>query len=135
MSLHDISGERKAWLAENAVNDQHPFAPYQPSFIVPEYGSITAADNTTALYYKLYKPKDFKLGKNYPAVVYVYGGPHAQRVTNQWKGVDIAQLLAQSGYVVFQLDNRGSNYRGTAFEFPLYKKLGDVETSRSNCRR
>ena len=71
---------------------------------------------------------EIEKGKKYPVVVGVYGGPGAQRVTNSWSAKDLYfQYLAQNGYVVFQLDNRGSENRGKAFEDPIYKKLAVVE--------
>ena len=60
-------------------------------------------------------------------IVNVYGGQHAQRVMNKWKGADINQYFVSQGYIVLQLDNRGSNYRGTAFEFAIHNHLGKVE--------
>ncbi len=59
----------------------------------------------------------------------MYGGPHAQLVKNVWQGADMTQYMLQQGYIVFQLDNRGSNYRGTEFEFSIYEKLGQVEVN------
>ncbi|WP_440875713.1 DPP IV N-terminal domain-containing protein [Thalassotalea sp. PLHSN55] len=127
VSLHASSGEQLTWLEENAVNDSHPIKPFFEQLIQPEFGSIKSDDNSTNLYYKLYKPSNMQPGKKYPVIVKVYGGPHAQRVTNRWQGGDMMQYMAQQGYVVFQLDNRGSNYRGTAFEFPIYQNLATVE--------
>ena len=127
VSLHQSSGERITWLAENTVTEKHPIKPYFEQLIAPEFGSLKSDDGTTELYYKLYKPTNMKPGKQYPVIVKVYGGPHAQRVTNRWQGGDMMQYMAQQGYVVFQLDNRGSNYRGTAFEFPIYQNLATVE--------
>ena len=129
VSLHQSTGEHVTWLEENAVTDIHPVKPYFEQLIQPEFGSLKSDDGTTALYYKLYKPADMVPGKKYPVIVKVYGGPHAQRVTNRWQGADMMQYMAQQGYVVFQLDNRGSNYRGTAFEFPIYENLGEVEVA------
>ena len=130
VSLHQIGGEHLTWLSENKLDEQHPLTPYLSDWVQPEFGSLKSDDNQADLYYKLYKPKNMAPGKQYPVVVRVYGGPHAQRVTNQWGGKEyLTQYLVQQGYVVFQLDNRGSNYRGTAFEFPIYEKLGDVEVT------
>jgi dipeptidyl-peptidase-4 len=96
---------------------------------MPEFGSLTADDGKTNLFYKLYKPKNMQPGKKYPVIVRVYGGPHAQRVTNSWQGADMTQYMLQQGYIVYQLDNRGSNYRGTDFEFPIYEELGNIEVN------
>ncbi len=127
VSLHQASGEHITWLAENKVDEQHPVYPYFDNLVMPEFGSLKSDDGTATLFYKLYKPKNLKPGKKYPVIVNVYGGPHAQRVTNKWQGADMTQYMLQQGYIVFQLDNRGSNYRGTAFEFPIFQQLGKIE--------
>jgi dipeptidyl-peptidase-4 len=129
VSLHLANGEHITWLAENKVTAAHPVAPYYDDLVMPEFGSLKSDDGQADLYYKLYKPKNMQPGKKYPVIVRVYGGPHAQLVTNSWKGADITQYMLQQGYIVYQLDNRGSNYRGTAFEFPIYEKLGQVEVT------
>ena len=127
VSLHKVNGEHITWLAENKVNDEHPIRPYYDALVQPKFGTLTSDDSNATLYYKLYKPNNMAPGKKYPVIVNVYGGPHAQRVRNRWEGADFTQYMLQQGYIVFQLDNRGSNYRGTAFEFPIYEKLGQVE--------
>lgn len=127
VSLHQANGEHVTWLEENKVTKDHPISPYYNNLIQPKFGTLTSSDGKTSLYYKLYKPENMAPGKKYPVIVNVYGGPHAQLVTNNWQGADITQYMLQQGYIVFQLDNRGSNYRGTAFEFPIYEKLGEVE--------
>ncbi|MCW8834121.1 MAG: S9 family peptidase [Colwellia sp.] len=127
VSLHKVNGEHLTWLAENKVDETHPIAPYYKDLIQPKFGTLTSSDGEATLYYKLYKPKNMAPGKKYPVIVNVYGGPHAQRVRNIWQGADFTQYMLQQGYIVFQLDNRGSNYRGTAFEFPIYEELGQVE--------
>ena len=127
VSLHKANSEHITWLAENKVVDEHPISPYYDDLIQPKFGTLTSDDGEATLYYKLYKPNNMAPGKKYPVIVNVYGGPHAQRVRNIWEGADFTQYMLQQGYIVFQLDNRGSNYRGTAFEFPIYEKLGQVE--------
>lgn len=129
VSLHQADGEHITWLAENKVNNDHPIAPYYGDLIQPKFGTLPSDDGKSILYYKLYTPKNMVPGKKYPVIVNVYGGPHAQLVKNTWQGADLTQFMLQQGYVVFQLDNRGSNYRGTAFEFPIYEKLGQVEVA------
>jgi len=81
------------------------------------------------LYGRLIKPANFHAGEKYPAVVVVYGGPGVQDVTNSWEGADWdrMQLLAARGFVVWELDNRGSSGRGHAFETPLYRRFGKAE--------
>ena len=94
----------------------------------PKTVELAASDGTT-LYGSLYEPPDEELGRKYPVIVSVYGGPHAQRVANDWLStVDLrAQYLAERGFVVFKLDNRGSANRGLAFEGHLSMAMGTVE--------
>jgi dipeptidyl-peptidase-4 len=81
----------------------------------------------TLFYARLIRPAGFEAGKKYPAVVLVYGGPQAQGVRNTWMGADLDQVLAHKGFVVWQVDNRGSFGRGHAFETPVSRKLGVQE--------
>ena len=129
VSLHQANGEHMTWLEENKITKNHPIAPYYNKLIQPKFGTLKANDGKTDLYYKLYKPENMAPGKKYPVIVRVYGGPHAQLVKNTWQGADMTQYMLQQGYIVFQLDNRGSNYRGTAFEFPIYEELGKIEVA------
>lgn len=87
------------------------------------------AEDGSDLYGRLIRPLDPEAGKKYPVIVYVYGGPHAQLVTNSWLGGANFYLLylAQKGYVVFTLDNRGSANRGKAFEHIIHRRLGEME--------
>lgn len=90
--------------------------------------TIKADDNTTDLYCRLIKPINFDPTKKYPVFLYVYGGPHTQLVTNNWmSGGMFLQYMAQKGYVVFTLDNRGSSNRGLAFENIIHRQVGKVE--------
>ena len=126
VSLNDASGKRITWLEENKVEEGHPLYPYMDTWTKPEFGDITTKDGAT-LKYRIYKPEN--LENKHPVIVYLYGGPHAQVVTNSWAGNRglLMQHWVDKGYVVFTLDNRGSNYRGKAFEDPIYKKMGFVE--------
>ena len=81
----------------------------------------------TLLYARLIKPANFQPGKKYPAIVMVYGGPGVQSLHNSWAGATWDQALAQRGFVIWQVDNRGSSGRGHAFESPLYRRLGKQE--------
>ncbi|MGA8029592.1 MAG: DPP IV N-terminal domain-containing protein [Bryobacteraceae bacterium] len=83
----------------------------------------------TILYARLIKPAGFQPGTKYPAIVDVYGGPGVQTIHNMWYGLGLEQVLAHRGYVVWQLDNRGSNGRGHAFEAPIYRELGKQEVA------
>jgi dipeptidyl-peptidase-4 len=94
-----------------------------------EYGTIKAADKTTDLHYRLIKPSNFDENKKYPVLVYVYGGPHAQMVTNSWLGGASLWMywMAEQGYLVYTVDNRGSGNRGFEFESVIHRNLGDAE--------
>ena len=127
-SLHTADGALKAWLLENRLDAQHPDAPYLADNAIPEVGTLTAADGQT-LYYQLFKPLHFDPSKRYPAIVDVYGGPGVQRVLNNWHGSSFTQILTRAGYVVFTLDNRGTAFRGAAFQAPIHRRLGDVEVT------
>ena len=74
-------------------------------------------------------PPNYDKSKKYPVVVYVYGGPHAQMISNSWlAGSNLwMQLMAQKGYIVFTLDNRGSSNRGHEFESSTFRNLGLIE--------
>ncbi|MDE5421879.1 S9 family peptidase [Ancylomarina sp. DW003] len=92
-------------------------------------GTIKSADDKTDLHYRLIKPANFDSTKKYPVVIYVYGGPHAQLVTNKWLGGARLweEYMAQRGYVVFTLDNRGSANRGKEFEAIIHRQCGQPE--------
>ena len=98
---------------------------------VPEYscGTVKAADGTTDLYYRMVKPVGFDPNKKYPAIVYVYGGPHAHNVDARWhygsRGWET--YMAEKGYLLFILDNRGSENRGKEFEQVTFRQLGQEE--------
>jgi dipeptidyl-peptidase 4 len=127
-ALHAADGRLLSYLIENRLDAQHPDAPYLADNSVPEIGTLTAADGQT-LYYRLFKPLHFDPAKRYPAIVDVYGGPGVQRVVDNWAGSSFTQILTRAGYVVFQLDNRGSAFRGTAFQAPIHDKLGEAEVA------
>lgn len=98
---------------------------------VPKYscGTIKAADGTTDLYYRMVKPVDFDPNRKYPTVVYVYGGPHAHNIDARWHYMSRSweTYMAQRGYLLFILDNRGSENRGLAFEQATFRRLGQEE--------
>ncbi len=108
-------------------SDADPWKEYNVPQITS--GTIKAADGVTDLYYRLVKPVDFDPNKKYPTVVYVYGGPHAHNVEASWnyqtRPWEI--YMAQRGYVIFVVDNRGSENRGFAFESCTHRHLGDNE--------
>jgi dipeptidyl-peptidase 4 len=127
-SVHTADGALMAPLLENRLDSQHPDAPYLADNSTAEIGTLTAADGQT-LYYRLFKPPHFDPAKRYPAIVDVYGGPGVQVVLDSWGGSSFTQILTRSGFVVFQLDNRGSAFRGTAFQAPIHERLGEVEVT------
>ena len=131
IELFKADGIKLATLLVNDVSDAtHPYAKYRAAHQPTAYGTLTAADGTTPLHYSLIKPAGFDPKKQYPVVVFVYGGPAAQTVTRAWPGRSDSffnQYLAQQGYVVFSLDNRGTPRRGAAFGGALYAKQGTVE--------
>ena len=107
--------------------DENPLKDYAMPGI--ELGTLKAADGKTDLFYRLITPPDMKPGEKYPTLVYVYGGPHSQLVTDSWlAGGNLYFLrLAQQGYVVFTLDNRGTDNRGFEFESCTHRRLGEIE--------
>ena len=109
------------------LTSEDPWKDYQQP--IYENGSIKAADGTTDLYYRMVKPHDFDATKQYPTVVYVYGGPHAHLVDASWHYASRTweTYMAQKGYIVFILDNRGSEDRGRDFEQATFHQLGQIE--------
>lgn len=91
-------------------------------------GKLSAKDGSD-LYTRLIKPSNFDPTKKYPVMVYVYGGPHAQMITNSWlNGANLwMHWMAEQGYLVFTLDNRGSAHRGFEFESQIHRRVGTVE--------
>lgn len=100
-------------------------------YSVPEYrcGTIKAADGVTDLYYRMVMPVGFDPSKKYPTIVYVYGGPHAHNVDARWHYCSRSweTYMAQKGYLLFIVDNRGSENRGKAFEQVTFRHLGIEE--------
>ncbi len=133
IELYRANGEKIATLLDNDLADPtHPYAKYRDAQLPVEYGTLTAADGKTELHYSLIKPTGFDPAKQYPVAVYVYGGPASQTVTDSWPGRGdhlFNQYLAQHGYVVFSLDNRGTPRRGRDFGGALYGVQGTVEVA------
>ena len=131
IALHRADGSLVANLIDNdPAKPAHPYAKYLAAHRPVEFGTLTAADGSTPLHYGLIKPADFDPAKKYPVMVYVYGGPAAQTATDSWPGRGdhfFNQYMAQQGYVVFTVDNRGTPRRGAAFGGALYGKQGTVE--------
>ncbi len=127
-SLFQASGKKLNTLVANQLDKTHPFYPYSGNQPDIEFGTVKATDGQD-LYYRIKKPKSMIKGKKYPVIVYVYGGPGAQKVDRGWKGNNDYwhQYMVNKGYIIFTLDNRGSTHRGKRFENPIYKQLGKVE--------
>ncbi|WP_106831878.1 S9 family peptidase [Parabacteroides pacaensis] len=111
----------------NLLTASDPYKNYKMPAI--EVGTLKAADGVTDLYYRMITPPDMDPHKKYPAVVYVYGGPHAQLITNNWMagGGGWFTYMAQRGYVIFTVDSRGSANRGAEFENVIHRNLGVTE--------
>jgi dipeptidyl-peptidase-4 len=112
-------------LAEERVTPDHPYARYLSAHQAAQLGTLRAEDGQL-LHYRLTEPQGPRPEPGYPVIVHVYGGPGVQRVRNEWQPLTL-QMLAQHGYGVLELDNRGSGNRGPAFEAPIHRRLGDIE--------
>ncbi|MGH9729342.1 MAG: DPP IV N-terminal domain-containing protein [Candidatus Acidiferrales bacterium] len=121
--LYRIDGARVTVLQGNNLPE---LAEYHLSPV--KFPKIQADDGVT-LYAKMILPRNFDASKKYPVLINVYGGPHAQEVRNAWGGVDFLwhELMAEKGYIIFTVDNRGSYGRGHLFETPLYHNFGKIE--------
>lgn len=132
LTLRSADGATLAELVPNRLTRDHPYARYLPDHLPTEFGTLSAKDGQT-LYYQMIKPRTLEAGRRYPVIIDVYGGPGVQRVRRIWPGYMrgtegfFQQYLAQNGYVVFTLDNRGSASRGVRFESPIHHRLGSVE--------
>lgn len=133
IELYRANGEKIATLLDNDLADpSHPYAKYRDAQLPVEFDRLAAADGHTQLHFSLIKPAGFDPSKKYPVAVYVYGGPASQTVTDSWPGRGdhlFNQYLAQHGYVVFSMDNRGTPRRGRDFGGALYGVQGTVEVA------
>jgi dipeptidyl-peptidase-4 len=120
-TLHDAAGTQLAVVRPRDRSTEEKF-----DILSTEIVATRAADGTL-LYARLIRPAHFDASRKYPAIVFVYGGPHAQSVRNTWPGLSWEQVLAHKGFVIWQLDNRGSFGRGHAFENPVYREFGKTE--------
>jgi len=128
IDLRAADGSLITNIVENSLDETHPYHPYLDDHVKLEFGQLTAADGQT-LHYQIMKPKNMQKGKKYPAVLSPYGGPHSQLVKNAWYAQWFNQYLAQNGYVVFILDNRGTHNRGIEFEGAIKGNLGEAEVA------
>jgi dipeptidyl-peptidase-4 len=125
IAIRKPDGAMVGWLEHNELNASHPYFKFKADHLATEYGTLKANDGQT-LYYSMIKPGNFSASKRYPVFLSTYGGPHAQHVQRKW-GNNFDQYMAQQGYVVFRLDNRGSSRRERAFTDVIYKELGKHE--------
>jgi dipeptidyl-peptidase-4 len=122
--LADAAGKRIAWIEENRLDASHPYAPYLSAHRPVSYGTLTAADGSV-LHYEMITPV-LQPGQRYPVFFEHYGGPGSQQVKRSWMG-PMPQYWVSKGWIYFQIDNRGSPNRGTAFENQIYRAMGSVE--------
>ena len=125
--LAGVQGQRLAWIEENQVGGDHPYAPYLAADATPRFGRLTAADGKTQLDYRLILPT-LAPGQRAPVLVVVYGGPQAHDVLTGFVS-PLHQYLVQQGWALFQVGGRGQEGRGTAFQKPAYRALGSVEVA------
>jgi len=121
--LYRVDGSHVAVINENKVRELGEYDLSRLEFLQ------LATDDGAKLYASMIRPPHFDASHKYPVLVYVYGGPGLQQVRNQWDRSDFLwlEMMAENGYIVFTLDNRGSFQRGHAFETPIYHQFGKVE--------
>ena len=123
--LYRTDGTKAVTLNENKVEE---LAQYHLSPV--EFSTVKSHDGVSLNCF-LIKPPHFDPAKKYPVIVYTYGGPHEQVVLNAWEdsGLLWHEMMAQKGYIIFALDNRGSAGRGHVFEKPIHYRFGAQELS------
>lgn len=123
--LADEQGRRVAWIEENKLDSSHPYAPFMSAHRETKFGTIKASDGST-LHWEMITPP-LKPGRKYPVFFQHYGGPNTgQEVSRAWGG-PLRQYWVSKGWIFFEIDNRGSNNRGKAFEDQIYHDMGMVE--------
>ncbi|WP_256010594.1 S9 family peptidase [Desertivirga xinjiangensis] len=126
ISLHNQAGERLRILEDNSALKNN-LERYQ----VPkaDFFTLKTSEGVDLNGYMI-KPSDFDATKKYPVLLFVYGGPGSQNVSDSWAGISMTwmRMLAQNGYIVASVDNRGTGFRGAAFKKMTYKALGKYET-------
>ena len=127
LALHQADGERLAWLNENKINSNHPYWPHASEHQRGEFGQLLGPEGQK-LHYRITTPPNFNVENQYPVFIHVYGGPTSRLATNQWsRRALVDQYMAQQGYIVFSLDNRGVVRQGKAFQDAAYQRLGQIE--------
>jgi dipeptidyl-peptidase-4 len=125
VSINAPDGHRLAWIEANPLDATHPYWPYHERHVLPQFGHIQAEDGQD-LYYSLMKPPGFDPARRYPVFLHVYGGPHVQLVHRHWPDF-INEYMAQHGYIVLEVDNRGSARRSRAFQDAIHLRMGEIE--------
>ena len=123
LTLHNFTD------GETLLFESEEITPASLGLCAPEITNFYTSDGVQ-LYAAIYASEETRSGgQPRPLIVSVYGGPHAQTVTSSWPlTVDLrAQYLAQQGFVVLKVDNRGSAYRGLAFEGAIAHAMGHIE--------
>lgn len=117
----------KGNVIRNLLTADNPYKSYKLGEIT--LSSVKCNDGKTDLYYRLIKPVDFDPSRKYPVIIYVYGGPHSQLVTNRWLGGSRMwqHYMAQKGFIGFAMDNRGTLGHGFDFESSIHRQLGKLE--------
>lgn len=117
----------KSFQAKNIFTANNPYSDYKLG--KTKLFTIPSVDSSLELSCRMILPPNFDRTKKYPTVIYVYGGPHSQLIKQSWKGnVQMWQhYMAQQGYIMFTLDNRGTSYRGADFEQVIHQELGKYE--------
>ena len=124
-ALYRADGTRVRWIEENALKAGHPFWPYAATLREPAFGAIKAADGQD-LYWSMRTPPGFDASKIYPVIVQVYGGPGAAMVQSAWAAPE-DQILLDAGYILFELDNRGTPNRAAVFKTAIDRRMGQLE--------
>lgn len=129
ISTKDITSggkiSKKAVFAQLVHSGNNPISNFQ----IGEIKIESIENQGITLFQRTFLPPNFDPNKKYPVVVYLYGGPHAQMVTNSWMGGGNLWMayMASEGYIVYTLDNRGSSHRGLSFENATHRNLGTIE--------
>ncbi len=127
VSLRKTDGQRIAWIERNELKPGHAYWPYRDSLVEPEYGRLTS-ESGEELLYRVYKPLGFDPARRHPVFMTYYGGPGSQYVRRSW-GNHFEQFMAEHGYVVFAMDNRGAPRRGRRFSDAIFQQLGKPEVA------
>lgn len=127
VAVHDLDGNRKFFIDENRLDENHPLYPYLNGLSKWDFQKFER-ENNPDLYYTILKPKNFDPFKKYPVIQYVYGGPSVQMVDKSWSARRLFfQILAQNGFVVVIGDNRGTPGRGRDFEKAYKNNFGVID--------